>query len=202
MVKPTQNKSTAPKSGGSKVFAGLLVGILIGSSLAAGLVWYWKSTPSPFLAKNPEEVKTPDNRVQASPVDVKVKHQGGAIEPVTINKEPRFDFYNVLTNKQDSKTPTNGRTVEAAPLVTTSARPIEGWQVLQVGSFASESDAEKLKAKLAILGEEASIQPAEIPNKGVWYRVRLGPYKSADDMNIEKKLLKKKGVESTAMSAH
>jgi cell division protein FtsN len=41
-------------------------------------------------------------------------------------------------------------------------------------------DAEKLKAKLAFSGFEASIQTANIPDKGVWYRVRLGPYNNGE----------------------
>jgi len=74
-------------------------------------------------------------------------------------------------------------------------------QILQAGSFSTVNDAEKLKAKLALLGVEANIQTAIIPDKGVWYRVRLGPYKSADDLNRASSFLKQNGVDSTPMRA-
>jgi cell division protein FtsN len=51
---------------------------------------------------------------------------------------------------------------------------------VQAGSFQNVGDAEKLKAKLAFSGLEASIQTANIPDKGVWYRVRLGPYNNGE----------------------
>jgi cell division protein FtsN len=60
-------------------------------------------------------------------------------------------------------------------------------------------DAENLKAKLALLGVEANIQTAAIKDKGVWYRVRLGPYKNADELNRARGFLKQNGVNSTPM---
>jgi cell division protein FtsN len=51
---------------------------------------------------------------------------------------------------------------------------------VQAGSFQNVGDAEKLKAKLAFSGFEAMIQTANIPDKGVWHRVRLGPYNGSD----------------------
>ena len=70
---------------------------------------------------------------------------------------------------------------------------------MQAGSFAKADDADKIKAKLALLGIEASTQTATIPDKGVWYRVRLGPYKNADEMNRVRSFLKQNGVDSTPM---
>jgi cell division protein FtsN len=72
---------------------------------------------------------------------------------------------------------------------------------LRAGSFSNVNDAENLKAKLALLGVEANIQTATIPDKGVWYRVRLGPYKNADEMNHARAFLKQNGVDSTPMRA-
>jgi len=74
-------------------------------------------------------------------------------------------------------------------------------QILQAGSFSNVDEAEKLKAKLAMLGVEANIQTATIPDKGVWYRVRLGPYKNADDLSRASSFLKQNGVDSTPMRA-
>ena len=54
---------------------------------------------------------------------------------------------------------------------------------LQAGAFPNSADADNLKARLALLGFEAAIQTAELPGKGLWHRVRLGPYTSLDELN-------------------
>jgi cell division protein FtsN len=110
--------------------------------------------------------------------------------------KPRFEFYKVLTDK-DAGAPAKpaDKAVEAKPAVTT--------QYLQAGSFASVEDAENLKAKLAMLGIEAAIQTVAIPEKGVWHRVRLGPYKNADEIGRVRTTLKQKhSTHPRALTAH
>ena len=54
--------------------------------------------------------------------------------------------------------------------------------VLQVGSFKEFSSADKIKAELALLGIFANIQRVMLNGQDVRHRVRLGPYKSMDEM--------------------
>ena len=70
---------------------------------------------------------------------------------------------------------------------------------LQAGSFASEGDAENLKAQLALSGWEATLQQATLPDRSVRYRVRLGPYDSVDEMNRVRADLAKRGFEVAAI---
>jgi len=70
---------------------------------------------------------------------------------------------------------------------------------LQAGSFATEADAENLKARLAFAGWEAAIQSATLPDKGVRYRVRLGPYDNADSMQRIKSELAARGFDATVI---
>lgn len=68
-----------------------------------------------------------------------------------------------------------------ASSATTAAKlPERFW--LQAGSFASESDAENLKARLAFAGFQASVQQGTLPDKGIRYRVRLGPFDNSDEI--------------------
>jgi cell division protein FtsN len=48
--------------------------------------------------------------------------------------------------------------------------------MLQVGSFQRAGDAERLKASLALIGLQASVQRVTIDGEQTWHRVRLGPY--------------------------
>ena len=65
---------------------------------------------------------------------------------------------------------------------------------LQAASFRSHADAEKLRARLALKGFVSLTQAREVKDKGVYYRVRLGPYDDGRKAKTEKNKLQKLGV--------
>jgi cell division protein FtsN len=205
MGRDNGSRSSAPRKGGGSLWAGILAGTLIGVGMAAGVAWYLMKSPSPFTKKEqPVTAKPqPDSAKPATPAV--------AEKPAPGDGKPRFEFYKVLTDKQQptvtpakpaekAKPSEKSQLAKLQPAENKTSAAYEP-QVLQAGSFSNINDAEKLKAKLAMLGVEANIQTATIPDKGVWYRVRLGPYKSADDLNHASNFLKQNGVESTPMHA-
>jgi cell division protein FtsN len=200
------SKSSAPRKGGNTLWAGILAGTLIGVGMAAGVAWYLMKSPSPFTKK--------EQPVAAKPLPEPAKPAAPAApeKPAATQGDgkPRFEFYKVLTDKQQptvtpAKPAEKTKPAEKSQLAKlqpdSKAAAAYEPQVLQAGSFSNINDAEKLKAKLAMLGVEANIQTATIPDKGVWYRVRLGPYKSAEDLNHASNFLKQNGVDSTPMHA-
>jgi cell division protein FtsN len=52
-----------------------------------------------------------------------------------------------------------------------------------------------VKARLALGGWEAQVQRGELPDKGVRYRVRLGPYDNTDELNRVKGELARRGFD-------
>ena len=52
-----------------------------------------------------------------------------------------------------------------------------GYQ-LQASSFRSEAEAQAFANALRQRGHRAHVERAEIPNRGTWYRVRIGPFRS------------------------
>jgi cell division septation protein DedD len=69
---------------------------------------------------------------------------------------------------------------------------------LQVAAFKSSAEADQMRARLAILGYEATI--SEIRRDGtVFYRVRLGPFVSFDELNRSKTSLSDNGLEATVV---
>jgi len=72
--------------------------------------------------------------------------------------------------------------VGAAPAAAAAPKPGDRFW-LQAGSFATEADAENLKARLAMSGWQANVQSGTLPDKGVRFRVRLGPYDNTDELN-------------------
>jgi cell division protein FtsN len=200
MSKNTGNKSSAPPKSGSPLLTGILVGMVIGVAMAAGLAWFIMKSPSPFVpseqvvVKPPVATKTPEQAAVVAPGAQPAVMPASGVE----GDKPRFEFYKVLTDKQEAAVPAAkpvDKPQESKPAA------VSGPQFLQAGSFASAEDAEKQKAKLAMMGLEASIQTATIPDKGVWHRVRLGPYKNADEMNKARATLKQNGIDATPIRA-
>lgn len=208
MSRNAGNKSSAPRKGGNPLLTGILVGMVIGVGMAAGLAWYIMKSPSPFVQKEPVVAKPPaDIAKPAAPAGVAAPSAQSAVAASgVVDGKPRFEFYKVLTDKQDATVaapvkpadkphPAKPQTVESKPAAANEP------YFLQAGSFSNAGDAEKLKARLALLGIEASTQTATIPDKGVWHRVRMGPYKNADEMNQARSMLKQNGVDATPMRA-
>jgi len=54
-----------------------------------------------------------------------------------------------------------------------------------------------LKARLALIGMQASIQTTTLPDRGVWHRVRIGPYGNVEELNRTRDTLKKNGIDTT-----
>lgn len=200
MGKPAGNKSASPKTGGNRMLTGMLVGMVIGVGLAAGLTWYVVKSPSPFAQKN--QVGSKPSIVAEKPLPTAAPtNPQTTTDSASVNGKPRFEFYKVLTDKQDKGIVSQTKSQGKPKTSDSSLVAAEIAQILQVGSFSNVDDAEKQKAKLAILGVEANIQTAAIPDKGVWYRVRLGPYKNVAELNKARVFLKQNGVDSTPMRA-
>ncbi len=72
--------------------------------------------------------------------------------------------------------------LEARPDVQAEAVTSPGAYVLQAGSFSAHADADRMKAKLALLGIVSRIQKVSIDDKA-FHRVRIGPVKDLTRLN-------------------
>lgn len=181
---------------GASILPGIIIGVTVGLIIAGGVAWYILKSPG---------VKSPGMATQSDqPAAEKssLEKMGAASAPAgtagTKENKPRFEFYKVLTDNAAS--PASKITPKTAnkPVVSDLNKEL---YYLQVGSFANAEDADKLKAKLALMGMEAAVQIAAIPDKGVWHRVRLGPYAGQSEANQAREALKLSGVEGTPMRA-
>lgn len=73
--------------------------------------------------------------------------------------------------------------------------------ILQAGAFADAGDAESVKARIAMLGLGARVEPATIEQGRTVYRVRMGPYDSAAALADAKRKLADGGLPSLAIRA-
>ncbi len=180
--KPTAPKEK-PAGKGSPFFTGLLIGLLLGVVLSVGVVMFIKGGDSPFLSKVTPPIDADTSGADAKS-DTSALPKDGNTDAATAGK-PRFDFYTILPGSETQVTEQEVKRKEAE---SKSSETSENY-FLQVGAFQNERDADNQKAKLALLGLEAIVQTAEIPNKGVWHRVRVGPFSDLEQINKARKEL-------------
>lgn len=158
-----------PSSKGSPFFSGLLVGLVLGVGLSVALALFITGGKSPF-----ENKVTPAAVIEAENLQVPDAEQADAANDAD---KPRFDFYTILPGTETQVTEQEIKQKESAAIAVTES------YFLQVGAFQTEQEADNMKAKLALQGIEAIVQTAEIPEKGTWHRVRVGPFSDINQIN-------------------
>lgn len=204
-----QSKPAARKKSGGGTFLGLFIGLVIGVLGAAAVVWYINKTPMPFTTKQqpvapangakPEVAKMP---AAQPPVPAALPGKPGDPIPQGGDK-PRFDFYKILPGNAEAIPDPKPAEPKAADAKGKDAKDAKEGTLkeplyLQAGSFQNAGDADNQKAKLAMLGAEATIQQVMVQDK-VWFRVRLGPFSKMDDVNRLRADLAKQGVEANVV---
>jgi len=167
---------------------GIFVGLLLGIGIAAAIAVYMTKSPAPFVDKTrqterPAAAKSGGNLAEAQAPGVPKAPE-----------RPRFDFYKILPGQE---VPVSERELRAAAKDAGKAGNLpKDTYFIQAGSFQNPAEADNLKAKLALLGLQASVEPANLPDRGTWYRVRLGPYARLGDIDRVRQTLAQNGVEA------
>lgn len=184
---PNKKKSNGKSS---PLFVGLLVGLLIGVVLSVVLTLYIKGSPFSETS-NPEDSIKPlaDKKTDTKPSQENKPAKDQA-EQAGENGKPRFDFYKILPS---SETAISEDDIKKNEQQTDQANQIVNFY-LQVGAFQTEQDADNMKANLALLGLESVIQTASLPDKGIWHRVRVGPFTELSQTERAKEVLKQNGL--------
>lgn len=165
----------------------LFTGLLIGLGLAYFL-WSKGYIPQPGA----DQSTTGDSAVQSSPADDEEVAPAGNEPP-----KSRYDFFTVLP-EMEVVVPEQELAEKSQPAETAAAPSDTGSYILQVGSFRENSDAEQMKARLALLGISARVQPVTV-NGATWHRVRVGPVEGARQADAMRNQLANNGIESLVM---
>jgi len=183
MSKDYKRPEPKPRSGGGSLLVGILIGLVMGLGIALAVAWYINKMPSPFLTRPPATSEPPKGAQTTPKTGEPAKSAAG---------KPRFDFYKILPATEEPATDQQFKDAQKKPV---AARKEAFF--LQAGAFQNAPDADNLKARLALLGIQASIQTTTLPDRGVWHRVRIGPYTRVEELNRARDTLKQNGVETT-----
>jgi len=212
--------ASSKKRGMNPMFIGVIIGLLLGIGLALGLAIWLNRANNPFIEKSRpvEALPTIPSRTLAAP-------DTPTVSPVSKGdaEKPRFEFYQILPGEKNDKGARTGTKADAAPApksaelavrsapeqksvtkpdTKTDAKPASGEVLyLQAGAFQSQTDAENMKAKIAFAGFEAIVRPVNLPDKGTLYRVRLGPFKSLDEVNRIKATLSQGSIAAAVVKS-
>ncbi len=196
--KPRNNPARSSSKGGTLL--GVFIGLVLGVGIAAGVVWYINKTPLPFQKNEQKneprtESRTEKNDQKADGVPLPLPGKPGDKPQEKLSGKPRFDFYKILPGTEEAAPQTAPTATRKPSDPQTNSEAL----ALQVGAFQNPTDADNLKARLALMGVEASVQQVTVPEKGVMHRVRIGPYRSPEDMNKVRSQLAQNGIQATVV---
>jgi cell division protein FtsN len=191
------------------------LGLTIGLVVAAYIAFYVTKTPVPFVDRlndtnliDPAEINTSKENVDN--VVIKVLPEKEVVFPqdeieflINDRKQAEDDKSSYKSTKEDLRVPERyTRLIEPTPQ-TKRIKKLEKKTInvfyLQVGAFRSIDEADRMRARLAFLGFEASLYKKNKPGS-VFYRVRLGPFTSKEELNIVKKRLSGDNIKSHVVS--
>jgi len=82
----------------------------------------------------------------------------------------------VVTRPRDELTKAASEVEASAENKTAAPSGHEGGYQLQVSSFKTEQEAGAFAQQLRVRGHKAYVVTANVPGRGTWYRVRVGPF--------------------------
>jgi len=215
----TRRNAAAPSLAGVWLLLGIFLGVGI---MGLAYLFYSPVNPMNFRMMSSPPFHTSDasnrrmghERAQVNRKNHKAKET-----------ETRFEFYTMLpdmevelpksvaaqgenspANKSQSTkstpgiqtTETHSPTLAIAPAAPLPSSSKLGQQyILQAGNFQAITEADTLKAKLALQGFTPQIQKVQNQNGQTWFRVTLGPYASESQALNQKKRLEDQKIQST-----
>ncbi len=206
------------------IVAGMLVGIVVAVVALGGAYWFFsKQTPKyDNLAKNQEFAQQSSNldtdKVEAlspkgasdtitefHPADKIPGRTASA--PITdiIAKAPITDSADAVqppSSDQGSKTPPPTAGTQTPPAKKDgNIKPVAKRSFLQVGAFKEAKQADEQKAQLAMIGVQSEIQQIDLGGtKGVFHRVRIGPFTSETQLQKTQAILNNNKIKANVVT--
>jgi cell division protein FtsN len=221
-IRPRARRS----AGRGGTLLGVFIGLVLGLGLAATVAYYVTKANSPYQAQAAKDAREPSRdtgkgiKTAEAPSDkprfdfYKILPGGDEPKVQAERKTPPPDRVVVEQAKARTDKPSDAKTSDAkaadvkvadartsdraTPAADASAKDAKAGERywLQAGAYSTESDAENMKAQLALGGWEAIVAPVTLADKGVRYRVRIGPYDKSEEATRVRAELTKKGVDA------
>lgn len=189
-----QNKRQGGSSGGLPGWAMLTIGLIIGLFVA-------------FLVYLDDMDQPPNAAVQSEETDPQAGSD--STEGETESDGPRFEFYSILPelevivpdfgggSEAGAGAEVEGDDTDASESAPPPA-PDGGRYYLQAGSFREAAQADRMKAEIALIGLDVSVQDVQV-NGEQWHRVRVGPYSGQPELQAAQERLRDNKIDFLVM---
>lgn len=185
-----------------RILFSLIVGFLLGLIVAACVSFYINNAKVPFVDRfdEREAVTVPPNW------DPNAALQQGS---GTITNSPPPLLSGNTTNTTNVTPDTNPTTNTTggynnglpAPATPPTTQPTANAQFyVQAGAFTSVQDAEQQRARLALIGTQATISPVSVAGQTL-HRVRIGPYNTRAEAQAAIQRLAGNGIDSAIIGS-
>ena len=204
----TRKRSASPRRGLPRGFGMLIIGMMIGS--LATILWQGMRLADSGVGTGIRKV-VEQSLQQSRQDEQETSGQKNGKEDKPVVQKTSFDFFTVLPEIEmvvpDSPPPipspppsttssAESGNVKSDPSAAIQAASKKSVYMLQAGSYQKINDANRLKAELALWGHASQIQKVTIQGRGDFFRVRLGPYSSYDEMVESDKSLASFGIKA------
>ena len=217
-----RGKSQARRSGanGTPGWVWLVVGVLLGAALSAGLLLKDRFTlgasgprpdpnaaaPKPSeepVAQRPSQpakpkydfyTLLPESEVIVPP-DAVPPPPAAALTPEQLAKADAARAEAALNGQVPPALPTASSTPPAGtptPPPSVAKAPLTTQFFLQAGSFRKQADADKVRAQIILLGQNVQVESGTVREE-IWYRVLVGPFASREQLGAAQKQLAASG---------
>jgi cell division protein FtsN len=192
-------KKPEPKGRAGTMVLGVFIGLVLGLVAALAIAFYLNRAANPFASRDkPAGSSSTAPAKGSSTIPAVPATQTGGNGSATADAgktdakaESRFSFYTILPGVDQPVTDQELRNRKSD-----AKAPAQERIFLQAGAFKGAQDADNLKARLALMGMEASIQTVDLGAKGTWHRVRLGPFDDTDALARVRSQLAGNGIEA------
>jgi cell division protein FtsN len=182
---PRGPRRTPPRrAGGLPAWAWLAFGLSVGLAVAAFV-----------YVGRPQSAAPPPAAAAEAELPVAAARRPAGQLPLPPEEKERFTFYKDLKNQQ-VYIPRDERPPSAKP-----APASEPLYLIQVASFRAPAEADREKARLALLGVETRIEKVTVDDRDTYYRVRIGPM-SAGRAQTTLARLQENGVQGIVVKAN
>ena len=169
-------KTRRSRDHGFSGWLGMSLGLGLGLAIAVGI--YVKD-------------HKPDAALKTAAAKHEKKKAADAEVPEEEPPAKSYDFYDMLP-KFEVVVPEKEKDVRPDVHAAPETRP--GTYVLQAGSYKNFSDADRIRAQLALQGVESKVQKVSV-DADTWHRIRIGPISNLDDLNRMRQKLRKSDID-------